>query len=258
MATQSAPATPSISFVSEFYSSTETDGSDVSWKDTESQESCGKQKNLEAKVVMLGSQGVGKTSVLVRYTGHIFSNAISPTIGASFFTTKLQIDNYRVRLQVWDTAGQERFRAMAPMYYRKANAAILVFDVTKLSSFNDMKSWVEELQRNSEGQIVICILGNKTDLEPLREVPNRMALDYADEIGALLFETSALANSGIQDAFSAISRALISYAESSSKGSSLLKDRHICASCDHTLDISHVQRKDDEIETNNTPCTGCT
>lgn len=259
MATQSAPATPSISLISEFQSSTETEGSDISWKDSESHdyEMCGKQKNLEAKVVMLGSQGVGKTSVLIRYTGHIFSNAISPTIGASFFTTKLQIDNYRVRLQVWDTAGQERFRAMAPMYYRKANAAILVFDVTKLSSFNDMKSWIEELQRNSEGQIVICILGNKTDLEPLREVPTQTALDYAEGIGALLFETSALANFGIQDAFAAISRALILYAESSPKGSSLLKDRNVCASCDNTLDISHLQRKDNTTETN-TSCPGCT
>ena len=122
---------------------------------------------------------------------------------------------------------------MAPMYYRKANAAILVYDVTKRSSFNDMKSWIEELQRNSEGQIVICILGtilvktvinalhtllfsvltqlsrnsgNKTDLEPLREVTTEVAIEYAEGIGALLFETSALANFGIQDAFAAISR----------------------------------------------------
>jgi len=256
MATQSAPATPSISIVSEFQSSTETECSDYSWKDSDSQETSCKQKSLEAKVVMLGSQGVGKTSVLIRYTGHIFSNAISPTIGASFFTTKLHIDHYRVRLQVWDTAGQERFRAMAPMYYRKANAAILVYDVTKRSSFNDMKSWIEELQRNSEGQIVICILGNKTDLEPLREVPTEVAIEYAEGIGALLFETSALANFGIQDAFAAISRSLISYAESSPKGSSLLKDRNVCTSCDNTLDISHFQKKEEESETN-ASCPGC-
>ena len=72
--------------------------------------------------------------------------------------------HYNMFWQVWDTAGQERFRAMAPMYYRKANAAILVFDVTKRSSFDDMKSWVEELQRNSDGHLVICILGTR---EPL-------------------------------------------------------------------------------------------
>jgi len=260
MATQSAPATPSISFASEFMSSTETEDSDNSWKDGGGNEACSraKVKNLEAKVVMLGSQGVGKTSVLIRYTGHIFSNAISPTIGASFFTTKLQIDNYRVRLQVWDTAGQERFRAMAPMYYRKANAAILVFDVTKQSSFNDMKSWIEELQRNSEGHLVICILGNKTDLEPLREVAARTASEYAETIGALLFETSALANVGIQDAFAAISRALISYAETSPKGNVLLKDKGNCPSCDNTLDVSHLHAKDMVTEETTGPCSGCT
>lgn len=240
-------------------SSTETDDSDKEWKEDGFHAACAKSKSLEAKVVMLGSQGVGKTSVLIRYTGHIFSNAISPTIGASFFTTKLHIDNYRVRLQVWDTAGQERFRAMAPMYYRKANAAILVFDVTKLSSFNDMKSWIEELQRNSEGHLVICILGNKTDLEPLREVPTQTASDYADGIGALLFETSALANVGILDAFAAISRALIAFAESSPKGSILLKkDRHICSSCDNTLDISHFQKTEFVSEGANASCPGCT
>lgn len=100
-------------------------------------------KALEAKVVVLGTQGVGKTSIVVRYVGKIFSKKVSPTIGSSFFTFKMTVDNYRVKLQLWDTAGQERFRSMAPMYYRKANAAFIVYDITSYESFDSVKSWVE-------------------------------------------------------------------------------------------------------------------
>ncbi|XP_068622366.1 uncharacterized protein [Battus philenor] len=91
--------------------------------------------------------GVGKTSLVVRYIGKMFSKHISPTIGASFFTCNINLQEARVKLQVWDTAGQERFRSMAPMYYRNANAALLVFDITSVASFAAIKSWVKELQR---------------------------------------------------------------------------------------------------------------
>ncbi|XP_068622363.1 uncharacterized protein [Battus philenor] len=104
-------------------------------------------KVVEAKIVVLGSQGVGKTSLVVRYIGKMFSKHISPTIGASFFTCNINLQEARVKLQVWDTAGQERFRSMAPMYYRNANAALLVFDITSVASFAAIKSWVKELQR---------------------------------------------------------------------------------------------------------------
>ncbi|XP_026742377.1 ras-related protein RHN1-like [Trichoplusia ni] len=94
--------------------------------------------------------GVGKTSLVVRYIGKMFSKHISPTIGASFFTCNINLENARVKYsspQVWDTAGQERFRSMAPMYYRNANAALLVFDITSVNSFQAIKGWVKELQR---------------------------------------------------------------------------------------------------------------
>ncbi|KAK9762037.1 hypothetical protein K7432_012601 [Basidiobolus ranarum] len=103
---------------------------------------------LEAKVVILGSQGVGKTSLVVRYVQRTFSPNCPSTIGASFMTTKLAVDNCKVRLQIWDTAGQERFRSMAPMYYRGANAAIIVYDITSRKSFDEIETWVQELRKN--------------------------------------------------------------------------------------------------------------
>ncbi|XP_013785823.1 ras-related protein Rab-31-like isoform X1 [Limulus polyphemus] len=165
--------------------------------------------SLEAKVVVLGSQGVGKTSVVVRYIGKAFSRHLSPTIGASFFTCKLTIQGFHVKLQIWDTAGQERFRSMAPMYYRNANAALLVFDITSYESYLNMKTWVMELRRNVEEAVVMCVLGNKCDLKSNRAVNTTEAQQYAVSIGATYFETSAVSNEGIEEAFAQTALGLI-------------------------------------------------
>ncbi|XP_073972170.1 RAS oncogene family member RabX1 [Rhodnius prolixus] len=158
-------------------------------------------RTIEGKVVVLGAQGVGKTSMVVRYIGKMFSHHISPTIGASFFTCNINIGETKVKLQVWDTAGQERFRSMAPMYYRNANAALLVFDITQPATFNSIKSWVKELQRNVEEPLVLCVVGNKTDLQSQRKVAREEAQLYATSIAASYFESSALNDSGIEDIF---------------------------------------------------------
>ncbi|KAJ4432321.1 hypothetical protein ANN_20940 [Periplaneta americana] len=140
--------------------------------------------------------GVGKTSMVVRYIGKMFSHHISPTIGASFFTCKLNVEDTRVKLQVWDTAGQERFRSMAPMYYRNANAALLVFDITQYDTFQAVKGWVKELQRNVLEAMVLSVVGNKTDLESQRQVTRDEALQYTSSIGGSYFESSALHDEG--------------------------------------------------------------
>ncbi|RZF46797.1 hypothetical protein LSTR_LSTR012020 [Laodelphax striatellus] len=167
-------------------------------------------RTVEGKVVVLGSQGVGKTSLVVRYIGKMFSHHISPTIGASFFTCNINIDDTRVKLQVWDTAGQERFRSMVPMYYRNANAALLVFDITQYFTFNSIKKWVSELERNVDEPMVYCIVGNKTDLGTHRKVSREEAQQYANDIGGKYFESSALHDEGIEDVFVNTAMELIS------------------------------------------------
>ncbi|ORX33892.1 hypothetical protein BD324DRAFT_182161 [Kockovaella imperatae] len=118
---------------------------------------------LEAKVVLLGSQGVGKTSLILRYTKGTF-NLAPATIGSSLHTRKLVHSGVRVKLQIWDTAGQERFRSMAPIYYRGANVCILVYDTNDRQSFEDVRSWLEELQKTLPKETAIYIVGSKTDL----------------------------------------------------------------------------------------------
>ncbi|XP_047038357.1 ras-related protein Rab-31 isoform X2 [Helicoverpa armigera] len=172
-------------------------------------------KVIEAKIVVLGSQGVGKTSLVVRYIGKMFSKHISPTIGASFFTCNINLDNARVKLQVWDTAGQERFRSMAPMYYRNANAALLVFDITNFNSFVAIKGWVKELQSNVPEAMVLSVVGNKSDLEELRAVQASEAAQFAESIGAHYCETSALHDQqGIDEVFLNTAAALLKLSSS--------------------------------------------
>ncbi|XP_060808726.1 ras-related protein Rab-31 isoform X2 [Amyelois transitella] len=176
-------------------------------------------KVIEAKIVVLGSQGVGKTSLVVRYIGKMFSKHISPTIGASFFTCNINVGDARVKLQVWDTAGQERFRSMAPMYYRNANAALLVFDITSVTSFAAIKSWVKELQSNVPENMVLSVVGNKCDLDESRAVSRSEATQYAASIGAHYCETSALHDQGIDQVFLSTATELLEMSESNSMSS---------------------------------------
>ncbi|KAI5638064.1 ras family domain-containing protein [Phthorimaea operculella] len=171
-------------------------------------------KVIEAKIVVLGSQGVGKTSLVVRYIGKMFSKHISPTIGASFFTCNINVDDSRVKLQVWDTAGQERFRSMAPMYYRNANAALLVFDISSAASFAAIKSWVKELQSNVPEPMVLALVGNKSDLVESRAVSYNDAAEFAASIDALYCETSALHDQGIDHVFLSTATALLKMSQS--------------------------------------------
>ncbi|WWC67955.1 uncharacterized protein I206_101874 [Kwoniella pini CBS 10737] len=126
---------------------------------------------LEAKVVLLGSQGVGKTSLILRYTTRNFSKTPAPaTIGSSLHTRKLVHDGARVKLQIWDTAGQERFRSMAPIYYRGAHVCVLVYDIADRRSFEDVRSWLDELGRTVPKETVIFVVGAKIDLSRDRVV----------------------------------------------------------------------------------------
>ncbi|XP_076679587.1 ras-related protein RabJ [Andrena cerasifolii] len=178
-------------------------------------------KTVEGKVVALGSQGVGKTSMIISYIEKAFKQHVNPTIAASFFTCKLNVENARVMLQVWDTAGQERFKSMAPMYYRNASAAMLVFDLTKYNTFAAMKGWVTELRRNVEQAMILVVIGNKSDLRNERQVDVEEGRVYATKIGASYYETSALQNNGIENVFLAIGIGLLKLSSTEHESSSI-------------------------------------
>merc|ERR1719253_956179 len=114
-------------------------------------------KVLETKVVILGDTGVGKTSMVNQYVKGQFPGNTTATIGAAFSKMDVVIDNWQVVLQIWDTAGQERFRSMAPMYYRGAHAAILVYDVSQPETLDKLGGWVEELHNHANDDIVLVL-----------------------------------------------------------------------------------------------------
>mmetsp|Transcript_18995 Transcript_18995/g.61194 ORF Transcript_18995/g.61194 Transcript_18995/m.61194 type:complete len:162 (-) Transcript_18995:831-1316(-) len=123
---------------------------------------------------------------------------------AAFLTQSVPLESATVKFEIWDTAGQERYRSLAPMYYRGAAAAIVVYDITNKESFNGAKSWVKELQRRGDPNVVIALAGNKADLQTKRRVSTEEAQEYAEENGILHMETSAKNATNVKDLFQEI------------------------------------------------------
>lgn len=165
---------------------------------------------MEFKVVLLGDKGVGKTCLVLRFIEGTFTQKQQSTIGAFFLTKKLQLPSgANCKIQIWNTAGQERFRAMAPMYYRNAAAAIVCFDISDESSFATMKDWVEELRQNcSDRGLVLAIACNKADL-PNRVVSRARAEQFAESISAIYMDTSAKENFGVNELFQKVAEKVI-------------------------------------------------
>lgn len=158
-------------------------------------------KPREVKVVLLGDTGVGKSSLVLRFVTNNFKPYSESTIGASFMSKMITVSSKPIKFQIWDTAGQEKYHSLAPMYYRGAAAAIVVYDITRATTFRTLKNWVDELRSKGPKDIAIAIAGNKADLEHQREVDKGMASSYAEEIGAMYLETSAKDDLNVQDIF---------------------------------------------------------
>mmetsp|Transcript_44786 Transcript_44786/g.71642 ORF Transcript_44786/g.71642 Transcript_44786/m.71642 type:complete len:201 (-) Transcript_44786:478-1080(-) len=165
-------------------------------------------KTYQFKLVLLGDTSVGKSSIVIRFVKGQFSEYQESTIGAAFLTQTVPVQDCTVKFEIWDTAGQERYHSLAPMYYRGAAAAIVVYDITSQESFHRAKSWVKELQRQGNPDVVIALAGNKIDREEEREVAAADAKQYADDNSLYFIETSAKTNVNVRELFLAIARQL--------------------------------------------------
>lgn len=165
------------------------------------------------KVVLLGEGCVGKTSVALRYVEDKFNDEHITTLQASFLNKKLNINDKRVNLAIWDTAGQEKFHALGPIYYRMSNGAILVYDITDEDSFQKVKSWVKELKKMLGSDVCLVIAGNKVDLERDRMVATEEAEEYAKQVGAVHFHTSAKLNQNIEQLFLDLTQRMMQHAD---------------------------------------------
>ncbi|KAK4149384.1 ras family-domain-containing protein [Chaetomidium leptoderma] len=153
------------------------------------------------KVVLIGDSGVGKSNLLSRFTRNEFNLDSKSTIGVEFATRSIQIDAKTIKAQIWDTAGQERYRAITSAYYRGAVGALLVYDISKSLSFENVTRWLKELRDHADSNIVIMLVGNKTDQRHLRAVPTEDGKNFASENGLSFIETSALEATNVDLAF---------------------------------------------------------
>lgn len=157
--------------------------------------------------VLLGDMGAGKSSLVRRFVKGQFFEYQESTIGAAFSTKTLTEHN--VKFEIWDTAGQERYHSLAPMYYRGAAAAVIVYDISSSDSFERAKSWVKELQRQGNPNMVMALAGNKADLaETGRKVSVEDAQQYAEENGLFFMETSAKNAQNVNELFEEVARKL--------------------------------------------------
>ncbi|TYI37994.1 hypothetical protein ES332_A03G254400v1 [Gossypium tomentosum] len=156
------------------------------------------------KIVLIGDSGVGKSNLLSRFTRNEFCLESKSTIGVEFATRTLQVEGRTVKAQIWDTAGQERYRAITSAYYRGALGALLVYDVTKPTTFENVSRWLKELRDHADSNIVIMLIGNKTDLKHLRAVSTEDGQSYAEKEGLSFIETSALEAINVEKAFQTI------------------------------------------------------
>merc|ERR1711975_45369 len=144
------------------------------------------------KLLLIGDSGVGKSCLLCRYSDDVFNNNFITTIGIDFKIRTIELDGQKIKLQIWDTAGQERFRTITQAYYRGAMGILLVYDVTDEKSFQNIKSWMRNIDQHANTEVVKVLLGNKCDMpDDKKMVSTKDGAKLAEEYQIKFFETSA-------------------------------------------------------------------
>ncbi|XP_001354946.1 ras-related protein Rab-35 [Drosophila persimilis] len=162
------------------------------------------------KLLIIGDSGVGKSSLLIRFSDDTFSGSYITTIGVDFKIRTVDIDGLRVKLQIWDTAGQERFRTITSTYYRGTHGVIIVYDVTNGDSFANVRRWLEEIQNNCD-VVNKVLVGNKNDDPDCKVVITEDAQRFAKQMDIELYETSAKDNINVDNMFLSITRQVLNH-----------------------------------------------
>ena len=160
-----------------------------------------KEYDLLFKLILIGDSYVGKSNILLKYLKNQFNENSKTTVGVEFGTKNIIINNKRIKIQIWDTAGQERYRSITSAYYKGAKGALIVYDITRKNTFDNIDKWITDLKLNGDKNICIIILGNKSDLIDKREINKNDGIKKAEMYKTAFLETSALNGDNISKAF---------------------------------------------------------
>jgi small GTP-binding protein len=163
------------------------------------------------KLILIGNSGVGKSSIIQRYMKNTFEESYKCTIGVDFLMKTLNLNGKTVKLQLWDTAGQEKYKSMVASYYRGANVALVVFDITSHASFDSLPVWIENYYKNGPEEKNIILIGNKKDMEESRQVTRQEAEIFSETNNMMYFETSAKEGDNIEYIFTYAAEKLLEY-----------------------------------------------
>ena len=164
---------------------------------------------VDAKVVLIGESGVGKTSIIKQFTTHSFDPDCAPSISSQFTSKIVNITDTKkaIRFDLWDTAGQEKYRSLAKIFYKDAKIIIFVYEITNKNSFESLRDyWYKEVTSNCLSDSIFAVVANKNDLYNISEIDEKEAMDWADSIGAIFQETSAKSNVGIDLLFDMVGK----------------------------------------------------
>ena len=159
------------------------------------------KEDYKLKVVVVGDSGVGKTNLIKRFITNTFSENSKATVGVEFISKSYKINNQVFKIEMWDTAGQERYKSITAAYYKGAKGALIVYDTTQKTSYENINKWMVEIKDKASKDMKLMIIGNKTDLKDSRQVETNEALQKAKDLEASLMETSAKDGSNVKEAF---------------------------------------------------------
>ena len=203
--------------------------------------------DLIFKLVLIGDSGVGKTNILTRYTKNEFSLATQTTVGVEFGSKIIKKNDKLIKLQIWDTAGQERYKSITSAYYKGSKGAFVVYDISRKPTFENVDKWIGELKTNASEDVLIMLVGNKSDLEDKREVQIDEVKKKAEQYKIAFCETSALEGKNIEQAFDSLIDEIAKKVEKEK----LSEVKVIKESIPITLDTNEKKEKDNGKNNNN-------
>ena len=159
------------------------------------------KEEFKLKIVVVGDSGVGKTNLIKRFISNEFSENFKATIGVEFMSKTYRINKHLFKVEIWDTAGQERYKSITAVYYKGAKGALVVYDTTDKSTFDNIDKWMLEIKDKTSKDIKLMIVGNKIDLKDEREVKNEEAMKKAESLRIPLMEASALDSTNVKEVF---------------------------------------------------------